>query len=193
MIMRKRRGGEYFEEGLKYLKDSMDYVWIVVGLFIFFIGVGFAFPEYFSFIDELLEDLIWQIEGMGAFDLVTFIFQNNVKSAFFALFFGVFLGVIPVINAVFNGIVLGYVLNGVWKVAGFGEFWRLLPHGIFELPAIFISLGLGIKLGMFVFAKKKIKELKSRFIKSMIVFLMIVLPLLVVAAVIEGLLIAAYG
>jgi len=36
-------------------------------------------------------------------------------------------------------------------IEGYGILWRLVPHGIFELPAVFISLGLGIKLGTFIF------------------------------------------
>ena len=35
------------------------------------------------------------------------------------------------------------------------DLFRLLPHGIFELPAIFISLGLGLRFGMFIFQKEK--------------------------------------
>jgi uncharacterized membrane protein SpoIIM required for sporulation len=45
---------------------------------------------------------------------------------------------------------------------------------------------------MFIFAKAKIKELKKRLLNSVIIFVMIVIPLLIVAAIIEGLLILAY-
>jgi stage II sporulation protein M len=86
--------------------------------------------------------------------------------------------------------VVGYVYSKAASVGGYGIIWQLLPHGIFELPAIFISLGLGVKLGMFVFEKDKKKAFIERLRKSFFVFLTIVLPLLVIAAIIEGLLIS---
>ena len=67
--------------------------------------------------------------------------------------------------------------------------WKILPHGIFELPAVFIALGIGIKLGMFIFQKKKLESLKNYSINSLRVFLLIILPLLVIAGIIEGTLI----
>jgi len=121
-----------------------------------------------------------------------FIFQNNVSSAFIAMVFGVFLGLMPVINALVNGAILGYVLALASAEAGYGVIFNLLPHGIFELPAIFISLGLGARWGMFVFSGKgnRKKEFSKRFYGSMKVFFTIVLPLLIIAAIIEGILIA---
>ena len=57
------------------------------------------------------------------------------------------------------------------------------------MPAVFISLGLGLKLGMFIFSKKPGLELRKRFFESLNVFLFIVVPLLIIAAIIEGILI----
>jgi uncharacterized membrane protein SpoIIM required for sporulation len=54
------------------------------------------------------------------------------------------------------------------------------------LPAIFISLGLGLKTGMFIFQKDKIKILKKYLYNSIKVFLLIVIPLLIIAGFIEG-------
>jgi stage II sporulation protein M len=73
---------------------------------------------------------------------------------------------------------------------GFTVVWRLFPHGIFELPAIIISLGLGFKLGVEIFTKRQIaKNLREIF---KIIFLIIV-PLLFIAAIIEGSLIFLIG
>jgi uncharacterized membrane protein SpoIIM required for sporulation len=63
---------------------------------------------------------------------------------------------------------------------------------VFELPAVFISLALGVKLGMFIFSREKGKEFMRRARNSMIIFVCIVIPLLIIAAVIEGLLISAF-
>ena len=63
---------------------------------------------------------------------------------------------------------------------------RLLPHGIFEIPALILSLGLGLKLGFFIFTKNKKKYLKDNLINSLRVFVYIILPLLIIAAIIEA-------
>jgi len=61
------------------------------------------------------------------------------------------------------------------------------------LPALFISLGLGLRIGTFIFEKDKIKTLKIYLIKSIKVFFFVIIPLLVIAAVIEGSLISLMG
>ena len=75
------------------------------------------------------------------------------------------------------------------NLEGGASLLKLLPHGIFELPAIFIALGIGLKLGTFPFQKEPEKSLKRFLGNSIRVFLLIVLPLLLIAGIIEGLLI----
>jgi len=88
-----------------------------------------------------------------------------------------------------NGFIPGFVAAITVKQEGIWSLWRLLPHGIFEMPAIFISFGMGIKLGTFIFEKEKKKTFIEYFKKSMLVFFTIIVPLLVVAAIIETILI----
>ena len=120
--------------------------------------------------------------------MIFFILQNNVQSALFSLIAGIFLGIPPLLSAVTNGVVIGYVLSKTYEIGGLAIWWRLLPHGIFELPAVFIALGMGMKLGAALFKNKK--EIKDKLYQSINVFLMIILPLLITAAIIEGLLIS---
>jgi len=68
----------------------------------------------------------------------------------------------------------------------------IFPHGVFELPAVFISLGLGVRFGTFMFSKNALSELKHRFIGSIKVFFFVIMPLLVLAAIIEGVLITFF-
>ena len=150
---------------------------------------GISEDDCDSLLNDMIRELLLKTEGKGALGLMWFIFSNNISSAFFAIFLGFFIGLFPIINSLINGLVLGYVLALTWQASGILSFWRLLPHGIFELPAIFISIGLGIKFGTFIFAKQKKEEFIYRFYNSLKVFFMVVLPLLVIAAIIEGLLI----
>ena len=191
--MKKRKKKQtMFKESISYLKESMIYFWIIVGLFLFSALIGFMFPENFVFFDELLKELAEKTTGLGHGELTWFIFQNNILSSFIGLAFGIVLGVFPLMGTLINGLLLGYVYAQASAVAGLGVIWMLIPHGIFELPAVFISFGLGLKLGMFIFTKNKKKELIERLIKSLKVFLSIVLPLLIIAAIIEGILIFSF-
>jgi stage II sporulation protein M len=137
----------------KYLRETGFYVFLAVALFFFSALVSFLQPGAFAFLDDLLKGLVDKTEGLGTLGLIWFIFSNNISSAFFALFAGMFFGLVPFFNILLNGALLGYVVSKAAVVTGFtGVLLRLLPHGIFELPAIFIGVGLGIKLGMTFFS-----------------------------------------
>jgi stage II sporulation protein M len=179
-------------ESAKYLRQSWNYILAIALIFAVGIAIGFMFFQQFGFLDGILKELVGKMEGLDLWGTIIFIFQNNAWAAFLGLFLGLVLGVFPVINAISNGVIIGYVLRNVWIDSGISEMWKILPHGIFELPAIVISLGLGVKLGMFVFSKNRRKELVRRLKNSLFIFLFLILPLLIAAAFIEGLLISLY-
>ena len=170
------------------MKVRMKYVYGVIYLFFISALVAFVFPSNFIFFNEMIKKLVGQIEGKGFVELIWFIFQNNISTSFLVLILGLGLGILPIFIALSNGAILGYVAALVSAENGLKSLLYILPHGIFELPAIFIALGLGIKLGFFVSAKKgkKAFEFKRRFLKSIKVFIGVVLPLLIIAAIIEG-------
>jgi len=194
--MRKSRNKDsfsrQFQGALNYLKASKNYIAAVALIFLGGMLLGFVFSSQLGFLDEILKKLIERVKDLNTSEMILFILQNNLTSAFCGIVFGVVLGIFPVLTSFLNGVVLGYVMKIVWFDSGVGEFWKILPHGVFELPAIFISLALGIKLGMFVFSKDKGKEFMERARNSIILFVCVVIPLLIIAAIIEGLLISAY-
>jgi len=178
-----------FKEAVDYIRESKNFIYSSVALFILFAIIGFFIADRLTFLDELLKDLILRTEGLSTVEMIFFILQNNMQSALFSLIVGIGLGIFPLGSIIMNGTILGYVLEKTSVIAGFGSWWRLLPHGIFELPAIFISFGLGIRFGFSLFTNNPGKELKERFYKSMNAYLMVILPLLIIAAIIEGFLI----
>ncbi|MBS3090975.1 stage II sporulation protein M [Candidatus Pacearchaeota archaeon] len=175
--------------GWQYIKDSRNYIYFTIITFVFFALIGFFNAKDFSYLDKLLAEIVQNTKNLQGMDLISFIFQNNLNMAFVSLFLGIILGIFPLISIMSNGVIIGYVISKVSSIAGFSEIWRLFPHGIFELPAIFISLGLGIRLGAFIFKKNRMQTLIERAYKSLLVFFLIIIPLLIIAAVIEGLLI----
>ena len=177
---------EQARESIIYVRNSFGYIYSIIIIFFLSFLLGFIFPSNFSFLDEFLKDLIDKTINLNLFELFLFIFQNNLQSAFFGLFLGIFFGIFPLINSLTNGVVLGYVSSKVASEVSIIELWRIFPHGIFELPAIFIALGLGLKLGFSIFPGKT-KYLKSRLYNSANAFLFIIMPLLLIAALIESL------
>jgi len=145
---------ENYYESWRYLKDSKNFIFGIIGVFLVFTLMGFLFPVFFAEeVLKLIRELISLTEGMNGFEITVYIFFNNLKASFIGLFTGIFFGIVPLFNAILNGYVIGFVSNLVVGEVGFGSLWRLVPHGIFELPALFISLGLGIRFGVEFFRK----------------------------------------
>ncbi|GAJ04119.1 unnamed protein product [marine sediment metagenome] len=192
----KKRGfnlKKEYHECWKYLKDSRKFIYIIIGIFFSFAIIGFFIPAPDYLIEQIMrfiEDILGKTEGLSTLGLMKFIFFNNLKSSFFGMAFGILLGIFPIFATIANGYILGFVSALSVSSQGALSLLTLLPHGIFELPAIFISLGLGLKLGMFVFQKDKQKFFKENLLKSLKTFLLIVIPLLIIAGIIEGVLIA---
>ena len=185
-----------YKESFDFIRESRKFIYIIIAIFLLFTILGFVFPVpgvILKVILEFIENLIKETNGLSGFEMIKFIFFNNIQSSFFGMILGIFLGFLPVLFAAVNGYVLGFVLSMSVMSEGISVLWRLLPHGIFELPAIFISLGLGLRLGMFIFQKKVEKSLKEYLWGSIKVFLLIVLPLLIIAAIVEGSLIVIFG
>ncbi len=183
--------GEYIKSW-NYIKESRNFIYFVIAVFFIFVLIGFLVPvpeEFSNMILEYIKEIVQKTEGLTSFGLIKFIFLNNLQSSFTAMVFGFALGIIPFLATIFNGFIVGFVSAMATETNGFVTLLNLLPHGIFELPAIFISLGLGIKLGSFVFQKNKGDSFRKYLWEGLRVFIFIILPLLVIAAIIEGLLI----
>ena len=178
-----------YKESWNYIKDSKNFLWLIIGIFLFFFLIGFfvPVPEYISNkILDFIKEILGKTEGMSSLQLIKFIFLNNIQSSFFGVVFGAFFGIFPIIATIANGYLLGFVSNMAVQEAGVFSLWRLFPHGIFELPAVFISFGLGLRLGISIFNEKRFGTFKKNILSCLKVFVFIVIPLLIIAAIIEG-------
>ncbi len=175
-----------------YLKKSKDFILIIVSLFILFSFIGFFVPVPEGLTQQLMEylrEILSKAEGLNFLELFWFIFFNNFKVSFTGMMAGVLLGIFPILQAVANGYVLGFVSFTSVKIQGIFSLWKILPHGVFELPAVLIALGLGMRLGFLVFFKNFKKNFKEGLVESVRAFIFVVFPLLLLAALIESLLI----
>jgi len=223
-----------FISSIKDLGKIKNYFLFSLILFILIAVIGFFYPVFFQEqVLNVIKDLIKQTEGLGSVELTGFIIFNNLKSSFFGIIFGIFLGIVPLGIIIVNGYVLGFVANKTVEAGGIFILWRLFPHGIFEIPAVIISVGAGLMIGIsfikdcILFFNKKISKfnlyflilisiiffpisfiialifnLKYKILRKKLyfnlkiafkIFLFIVIPLLVIAGLIEGLLIYLLG
>ncbi|MBI2045787.1 stage II sporulation protein M [Candidatus Pacearchaeota archaeon] len=201
--MPKKKRGEIFsikqayKDSFAFIKDSRNFIYSTILIFFIFCTIAFFFEELVNsffrlafgfdlrnFILRTIRVLIEQTKDLSYFGLMKFIFINNLQSSFYGLVFGIFFSIFPIISIMFNGYLLGFVGLMSIKAEGILILWKILPHGIFELPAIFISLGLGIRLGAYLFKKDKV-PFRQIFISSIKTFVLVVIPLLIIAAVIE--------
>ncbi len=188
---------EYYE-AFNYIRNSKNFIYSAIIIFFIFVTLGFFFQDIVNSLfsrlfgvnlnDQILnfiQELLRETQGMSQSQLVEFIFINNLKGSFLGLIFGIFLGIMPLFSSITNGYLLGFVAFASVKVKGFFSLWKILPHGIFELPAIFLSLGLGFRLGFFFFNNEK-KPFFYNLLNCLRVFLLVIIPLLIAAAFIEG-------
>jgi stage II sporulation protein M len=179
-----------YSKSWAYIKESKNFIWAVIILFSLSIVLGVLFqpPVIINLILDYIQEVLIKTEGMSTSSMIGFILTNNLQSGFMGIIYGVFFGIFPIMVTIANGYIVGYVSSSAVSSSGVSSLLNLLPHGIFELPAIFISFGMGLKFGTFVFHKEIIKHFNKFFLNSLRVFVFVVLPLLVIAAIIEGVL-----
>ena len=183
-------GDRPLKKSWDFVKKSKNFIYLSLAIFIVSALIGFFVPipeALQAQLMEMIKKLMETADGKNWFELIVFIFFNNSFSALNPIVFGIFLGIFPLLTTFMNGYFVGFVSNLAISEAGILSLWRLLPHGIFELPAIFISFGIGIRTGFSLFYEKE--SVKINFLESLRTFILIVIPLLIVAAIIEGTLI----
>ncbi|QRG67954.1 stage II sporulation protein M [Brevibacillus choshinensis] len=193
------------------MKNHLQRLWLdnrgfFLAACLLFIGGGligyFQAPMVEAMVSELmgqLKEIVDRIKesGGGVFATFWMIFSNNVVSALMMMALGLFFAFFPIIGLVANGILLGFILSksvGVspWLMLGAG----ILPHGIFELPAVLFAAGVGIRLGLLsfrsvgvLFQPHKIERLKNDWydtLKQFPVAVITVIALLLIAAIVES-------
>ena len=120
------------------------------------------------------------------------LFWNNLRAMVLSVLYGfipfIYLPALSLgVNALLLGLFAAYFLNnGISILAYLGG---ILPHGIFELPALVISLACGIYLCSRInqYVRKNTRGMMAPTLKNIVrVLTLTVLPLLAVAAAVEA-------
>lgn len=156
-------------------------------------------------------DIVEQLSGANSVEIMLFIFTRNIQVSFLAIFSGIFYGIIPASIMVFNGFFVGAVIyDPIQEYGGLAVFAALAPHGVLELPMVIISAAIGFRLGIIVlnitsklfhfFSRgfyenvdmefnieltKSFKLILYEIIRATAFFILVIVPLLFAAAVVE--------
>ena len=166
------------------VKEARYHIYLAIGLFIAGACIGFKQPDRFGESLDYLAGFAAFLRDSHPLFIILFLFLKNALASFIALWSGVLFGIIPAVTAAQNGALLGVVFS--WKESFSTVLLNILPHGIFELPAFFIACGLGLWRGTWIFRKNKDETYKDRARKGYRVYYRLIIPLLFIAAIVEG-------
>lgn len=183
---------EKYERDLSYLKDIKIHFFIITLVFFLSTALGFAHssmdPEYAMQSLEEVSELFDIIKDLSPIGIMLFIFFNNAIKSLIILMLGIGFGIIPLLFIAYNGYIIGIVVYVISGENGFTYILSaILPHGIIELPMVFISAAIGLKMGYLLFSSIKGQpvDIKTEFSRGIRFYFYRVMPLLFVAAVIE--------
>jgi len=134
---------------------------------------------------EMWTHSIVTIKPLAASSIMT----NNLSVAFATFAFGITAGVGTVWMMVLNGLLIGVIGAATLQAGMAGQLWTfVVPHGVLELPAIFIAGGAGFEIarGMLFPGLLPRRESLARAGGRAAQLLLGTIPMLIVAGVIEG-------
>jgi len=138
---------------------------------------------------EVFQAVVGNYRGLAGGMLYFNILVQNVMATIFVLISGVFVGIIPTFAISSNAFGLGVLYRQAAEVAGYSKAaLKVLPYGVFEIPALLIAASYGLWLGVTVLRRMRGKEstpLGVNIEHAFRRYFAVVFPLLIVAAAIE--------
>jgi len=117
------------------------------------------------------------------------IMTNNLSVAFSSFALGITAGLGTIWMMIMNGLLIGVIGAATWRAGMAVQLWSFVaPHGVLELPAIFIAGGAGLEIarGMLFPGLLPRRESLARAGGRAARLLLGTIPLLVIAGLIEG-------
>jgi stage II sporulation protein M len=176
-----------------YLQRLRPYLLVSAAL----LGIGIAiglmtishFPGVADRFEESVAGFVKMFRGLPKWRLAGAIFLNNSVKALLVILLGPVLGVIAALFLVINGAAIGIVIYLSSQSRGFWlSLLTILPHGLLEIPAVLLGTSIGLMLGSHVIKRcfgKRETALGSELGQALKFFLLVIVPLLFVAALVE--------
>lgn len=137
---------------------------------------------------EILRKIYVFFPQLSGWQLMIAIFFHNLFIDLNAILLGLIIGIVPFLYLIINGFIIGIVIKaGVvlkgWKAVFFG----LFPHGIFEIPALILTLSSGFLIGFesLKWLLRKESQVKNSLKRGLRIFFKLIVPLLFLASLTE--------
>lgn len=183
-----------------FFKNNLAKLTLIMGLV--FLATAVISWLYFLLNPDLSKDLMQEILAMfDAKDLVNAegnisaygLIMNNLQACLISILLGFipFL-FLPMISLLFNAFIIG-IMGSFMQTAGMSVLTFLagiIPHGIFELTALFLSMAMGVFACLQIIRKirGKLDDLTpvTLMLPLLRVYILIVLPFIIIAGFIEA-------
>ena len=171
------------------------WILVAVGLFAIGIALGLAMPD--DAVDLFAGDLaaleeLSKILGPFEFSTAVFIFLKNVSALLFSFIFSPLLCLVPVIALIANGGLLSFVSVIVIEQESVGLLLAgLLPHGIFELPALIIGEAAALSFGAAVMLLLMKKESRAMLVSTAKSHIFLAVALFIIGSIFSLLIVLA--
>jgi uncharacterized membrane protein SpoIIM required for sporulation len=188
----------FFSTFPKKVRELSPYILTAFGIFLMGAVISILlslintdFASYFL-PPQMIENINWDMTNNNQWNyplMSSRIMINNILVSFKAFVWGITLGLGTIFVLFLNGTLLGALTGLIYQWGNPLYFWSLiLPHGIIELSAIFISGGAGLMIGRAIFIPGKYtrKHALIAAAKEAALLLPGVVVLLVIAGIIEG-------
>jgi stage II sporulation protein M len=187
------------EERRAYLKRLSPYLKTSLAIFGSGIVIGLMIVSYFPELADKFESsvvgFVKSFRGLSKLELAAAIFLNNTLKTVLAILLGSLFGIIPAVFLLGNGIALGVIFSLSAQTRGVGlSLLSIVPHGLLELPAVFLGTSIGLMVGSRVikqFLRPPETTIGSELVQGLRFFITVILPLLFIAALVEAFLTAA--
>jgi len=184
----------------RVFRETLPQTFLALGIFAVMTLVGWAvaihdpaFAQRFlgpRMIETIERHEMWTDSIVGIKPLASSgIMTNNLTVAFTTFAFGITAGLGTLYMMVFNGLMMGVVGAATWRGGMALQLWSFVaPHGVLELPAIFIAGGAGFEIARGLLfpgllpRRESLAQAGGRAAR----LLLGTVPMLVVAGVIEG-------
>jgi stage II sporulation protein M len=209
MYINKTIKEDFMKRFWQAVKEEKQY--LILSASIFFVSMIYSYfyaDELYRSLtntpvfEQLMEIVKDNQQNPTFLNVFTTIFLNNLRASFTLLISGVLFCIFPFIGMISNGLILGVVLGRASveidanPIMVFIKY--VLPHGILELPALFLAAAMGIHLGVmafrfiFSFWRKQGEQIRTEWkqlLKKLPIYSLGIVILLFFAAIIESLLI----
>lgn len=177
---------------LRYIWDLRLYILAVIVIFVLFYALGYlaaiSIPDVGNTVVSSFKGEVAPLKEQSPAGLMLGIFANNALKCLLVIVLGLAFGIVPAFFILANGLILGIVIGVtmartslLYVLAG------VVPHGIIELPMVFISAAIGLKLGADVLRALlgKKEGLFDKIKEALVIYIVWIFPLLFLAAFVE--------